>query len=94
VHLYFHTSHKLCISCTHKFVTTKTRPQQQAYFPLGFVVFHTPTFANVLTDATMNLNPGATFDDEYMLDIDISNILGEVFLPLDSLRGFGNVLWT
>jgi hypothetical protein len=39
----------------------------------------------------MNLDPGATFDDGYMLDIDTSNILGEAFLPLDSLSGFGNV---
>ncbi len=39
----------------------------------------------------MNLNQGATFDDDYMQDIDTCNILGEAFLPLDSLRGFGNV---
>jgi hypothetical protein len=39
----------------------------------------------------MNLNPGATFDDDYMLDDNTSNILGEAFLPLDSLSGFSNV---
>ena len=46
---------------------------------------------NIFTSAAMNLNQRATFDDDYMQDIDTCNILGEAFLPLDSLRGFGNV---
>jgi hypothetical protein len=80
--------YKICISRTHKFVATKIRPQQQAYFLLYFVVFHTPTFANLLTAAAMNLDPGPTLDNGYMLDINSSKILGEAFLP--SLSGFGN----
>jgi hypothetical protein len=84
-------SYKICISHTHKFVTAKTLLQQQAHFLLYFVVLHKPTLSNVLTDAAMNLDPGATFDNGYILDIDTSSILGEAFLPLDSLSDFSNV---
>jgi hypothetical protein len=83
-----HMLNKICISRAHKFVATKTRPQQQAYFLLYFVVFHTPTFVNLLTAAAMNLDPGPTLDNGYMLDISSSKILGEAFLP--SLSGFDN----